>query len=117
MAGKDSNGPAAFKLPFAVGQDQAEALVALQKELLEAYDKASSSWLARVKTEADFWSDLSAKLTAARSMPEAMDAYTKAVGQRVQQVAEDGRRQFEDCQKIMQKFAQSFAKGMPTGST
>jgi hypothetical protein len=113
MAGKDSDGPA--KLSFGLGQ--AEALVALQKELLEAYEKASNSWLARVKSEAEFWSDLSAKLTATRSVPEAIETYTKTVGQRVQMAADDGRRQLEEAQKIAQKFAQSWTKGMPTGST
>jgi hypothetical protein len=115
MAGKESDGPA--KLPFGVGQQQADALVALQKELLEAYEKSSNSWLARVKAEADFWSELSAKLTAVRSVPEAIETYTKAVGQRMQMVADDGRRQFEEAQTTVRKLTQSLTKGLPTGGT
>jgi hypothetical protein len=38
----------------------------MQKELLEAYEKASRVWLARVKSEVDLWSKLAPKLTATR---------------------------------------------------
>jgi hypothetical protein len=54
---------------------QTEAMLAIQKELLEAYAQANSAWLARVKTEADFWSGLATRLTATRSVPEALGAY------------------------------------------
>jgi hypothetical protein len=36
---------------FNIGQERAEAAVALQKELLEAYEQASRAWLARVQSE------------------------------------------------------------------
>ena len=39
--------------PFERGQEQAEAMLAMQKELLETCDQASRAWLDRVKSEVD----------------------------------------------------------------
>ena len=66
-------GTPSFNQFFKLGQT--EAMLAIQKELLEAYAQANSAWLARVKTEADFWSGLATRLTATRSVPEALGAY------------------------------------------
>jgi len=49
------------------------------------------------------WSELATKLTATRSVPEALEAYTKCVSQRMQMTAEHGQRVFKDCQQITQK--------------
>jgi hypothetical protein len=46
------------------------------------------------------WSELATKLTATRSVPEALEAYT----QRMQVTAEHGQRVFKDCQQITQKI-------------
>jgi hypothetical protein len=48
---------------FNIGQERAEVAVALQKELLEAYEQASRAWLARVQSEVALWSELATKLT------------------------------------------------------
>ena len=39
--------------PFERGQEQAEAMLAMQKELLETCDQASRAWLDRLKSEMD----------------------------------------------------------------
>jgi hypothetical protein len=104
-----------------LGKEGAHAMLNVQKELLDAYEQASRVWLARVKTEADFWSDLASKLTATRSVPEALGAYQESVAQRMQMAAEDGRRLFDECQKITQKLSGSLATwtpgSKPRGST
>jgi hypothetical protein len=121
MAGKSTDagstakvGPAQF---FELGKEQTEAMAALQKELLEAYEQASRAWLARVKSEADLWSELAAKLAATKSAPEMLQAYQECVVQRMQMAAEDGRRLFDDCQKITAKVTRPLSTGWPTGST
>ena len=58
---------------------QKDAAVALQKELLEAYEQASRAWLARMQSDVALWSELATKLTVTRSVPEAYEAYTKCV--------------------------------------
>jgi len=37
--------------PFERGQEQAEAMLGMQKELLEAWDPASRAWRDRLKSE------------------------------------------------------------------
>ena len=99
-------------------QERSEAMVNMQKELLDVYEQASRAWLARVKSEVDLWSDLASKLSATRSMPEALESYQKFVTQRMQMAAEDGRQLVEDCQKITQKMTRSLSgTGWPTTSS
>jgi len=99
------------------GKVQTEAMLNLQKELLDEYERASRAWLDRVKSEMELWSGLATKLTATLSVPEALEAYQKCVAERMQMNAEDGKRLFDDCQKITQKIARSLSRGGPTGTT
>jgi Phasin protein len=92
-------------------------MVNMQKELLSAYEQASRSWLARVKSEVDLWTELAEKLGKTQSLPEALGAYQQCVAQRVQMAAEDGRRLFEDYQALMQKITRPMSDGRPTGGT
>jgi hypothetical protein len=84
-----SNRPSDFS---AFGKAQTQGMLNLQKELLETYEQASRAWLDRVKSEVELWSRLGAKLTATRSVPEAMETYQKCVAERVQMAVEDGKR-------------------------
>jgi hypothetical protein len=102
---------------FELGKERTEAMLGMQKEVLEAYEQTSRAWLARVKSEADLWSGLATKLAATRSAPDAIEAYQQCVAQRMQMAAEDGRRLFDDCQKITNKVTQSLSNGWPTASS
>ena len=101
---------------FAKGQEQTEAMLGMQKEMLAAYEQASRAWLDRVRSEVDLWTELATKLTATRSLPEALGTYQECVTQRMQMAAEDGRRLSEECQKLMQTFTRPLPNGWPTGS-
>jgi hypothetical protein len=89
----------------------------VQKEILNVCEQASLAWLARVKSEVDLWSELATKLTATHSVPEAMTAYRQCVTHRVQMAAEDGRRLYDDCQKITHRITESLSHGLPTTSS
>jgi len=45
---------------------------------------------------------------ATRSVPEAMEAYQNCVTEQMHMSAEDGKRLFDDCQKITKKIAGAF---------
>ncbi len=107
-------GPESF-LKF--GREQTEATLGIQKELLETYEQASRAWLARVQSEIELWSDLASKLSATRSLPDALGAYQASVAQRLQMAAEDGQRMTAECQEVMGKITRSLTKGWPGGST
>jgi phasin protein len=101
---------------LAKGQEQTEAMLGMQKELLDTYEQASRAWLARARSEVDLWTELATKLAATRSMPEALGTYQECVTQRMQMAAEDGRQMSEGCQKLLQTFTRPLPNGWPTGS-
>ena len=105
MASKNSTSSTGDKSGsiFNIGQERAEAATALQKELLEAYEQASRAWLARVQSEVALWSELATKLTATRSVPEALEAYSKCVSQWMQMTAEDGQRLLTTASRLRKK--------------
>ena len=78
-----------------------DSIFDVQKELMSAYEEASRAWVARVKSEVEMWSELAAKLSATRSIPEGMETYAHCVSKRMQMPADGGRRLFEEAQKIM----------------
>lgn len=114
MASKPTDASTQFSK---LGKEQTEATLAVQKELLEAYERASQTWLARVKSEVDLWSELASKLAATRSVPEALQAYQECVAQRMKMAAEDGQRLSEESQKIVSRITRSLSSGWPTGSS
>jgi hypothetical protein len=111
----DRSDPAAFATQ--AGQAQTEAMLTVQKELLDAYEEISRAWLARVKSESEFWSELAAKVSGARSVPDALGAYQQCVAQRLQMAADDGRQVLDDSQKIMNTVARSLSHNWPARST
>ena len=113
MAKHPNDGSGPF---FQLGREQTDAMLGMQKDLLETYEQASRAWLARVKSEVELWSELATKLSATRSAPDAMQVLQQSVAQRMQMAAEDGKRLSEDCQKIMGKVGHSLSNGWPKGS-
>jgi hypothetical protein len=106
MASRDTTSSAdgqSGSVPFFNIEQGAQAAVALQQELLEAYEQTSRAWLARVQSEVALWSELATKLTATRSVPEALEAYTKCVSKQMQMTAEDGQHLFNDCRQIRKR--------------
>ena len=97
--------------PFERGQEQAEAMLAMQKELLETCDQASRAWLDRVKSEVELWTELATKLSSTRSLPDALGTYQQCVTQRMQMAAEDGRRMSDEYQRFLQKFTRLLPNG------
>jgi len=122
MASKDTSASSAAKtgsVPFLNwGEERTESATALQKAILQSYEQASRDWLARVQSEVALWSDLAAKLSATRTVPEALEACAKCASQRMQMAADDGRRLVTESQQITQKIAQSLGNGWTSaGST
>ena len=116
MASKETIGSQTAKAgtpPFL----NADAAAAVQKAFLESCDQASRTWLARMQSEVSLWSDLANKLSGTKSMPEAFEAYSQCVSQRMQMAAEDGRKLVDECQQLTQKVAKSLGNGWPSATT
>lgn len=99
------------------GQQRADTLLDVQKKLLDAYDEAGQIWLSRLKSEVDLWSDLAAKLTKSRSVPEGLKAYSDSVSQRLHLAVEDGQRLLAEGQKVVATLNTSFAGGWSSAAT
>jgi hypothetical protein len=93
------------------GKGQAEALTALQKEMMEAYEEAGRVWSERMRTELELWTELGKKLTSTHSLPEAMQIYQQSLTRRMQMAAEDSQKFTADCQKFAQKIARTMTPG------
>ena len=102
---------------FTLGKQQSAAMLSMQRELVEAYEQASRTWLARVQSEAQFWSELASRLSTTRSVPEAIQSYQQSVSERMQMAAEDARRLSDEWAKAVQRITGSLLKSEPKGST
>jgi len=93
------------------GKERTEAMIHVQQELLDAYQQAGKAWVDRVQSEVKFWSELAGKLAASRSVPEGMETCSESIAHRMQMAAEDGRRLFEDGQKMIAAVTATLTNG------
>jgi hypothetical protein len=82
----------------------------MQKRLLDAYEQIQLSWLARVKSESDLWSDLVARLQEVRSGPEAFQVYQRSIVQRMQLAIADGRRVVDETERTLAILSQMISE-------
>jgi hypothetical protein len=104
----------------AIGSKRIDELAKLQTELLDQLQTSNRQWLDRARSEADFASEFGSKVTAARSIPEAVTACQEWAGRRLELLAEDSRILFADAQKFMETGVRLLSNGWPTnggGST
>ena len=102
---------------FKFGNERTEAMLRLQKELLDTCERASRDWLNRLKSETELWSGLGTKLAETRSVPDAIKLYQECILQRVEMAKADAQRLSDECGTIMQKVNRSLANGWSVGST
>lgn len=79
-----------------------------QSELVGKLQESNRQWLDRFRAEATLTSELASKLTAARSLPDAMTACQEWGSRRFEMMAEDTRHLADDAQKFMQAGAHLF---------
>ena len=99
------------------GKERTDAMLNVQKELLDEYEEAGRAWIARVKSEVELWSDLATKLSASHTIPEGLDAYRDCISQRMLMAGEDGKKLFEEGQKIIGTVSKSLTKEWPIAKT
>jgi hypothetical protein len=69
---------------FKFGNGRTEAMLRLQKELLDRCEQASRDWFTRLKSETELWTGLATKLGETRSVPDAIKLYQECILQRVE---------------------------------
>jgi hypothetical protein len=97
-----------------LGKEQADALAEMQRELTRLIEQANADWLARLELERDLASDLTGKLSAAKSLPDAAKAYQEWMARRMETMTKDSQKFLSDSQKFvasMNRFLMSGGKG------
>ena len=84
-----------------------EASAALQRELLETYQRLSQAWIERVQSEVELWTRLANSLASTASVSDALASYSACLSKQIQMTAEDGQRLFNDYQEISETIARA----------
>lgn len=97
------------------GKQTLDRLGATQAELLESFQALSQSRFERMQSQATLASDLGAKLTAARSIPEATAAYQEWGRRQMEMASEDAKELFANGQKLLESGTRVFSNGWRSG--
>jgi len=84
-----------------IGARNVAAGLRLQKEMLGLLSDMGQDWFARATAEAQLALRLPNRLTAARSVPDAVTAYQEWFGEWIDRCSEDSQRLLSDGQKIV----------------
>ncbi len=106
--------PSAF---LEMGTKRVEDMMKIQVELFNALQKINQGWADRAKTEADLASEFVTKLTAMRSIPDAITVSQELANRRMEMLAEDGRHLMSDGQKVMEVGARFLSNGWASNGT
>jgi len=99
--------PAAFA---GLGKKRIEDFANTQTELLDKLQETNRQWFDRVQSEANLTSEFGGKLTAARSIPDAMTAWQEWASRRFEMMAEDRKHLLTDYQMFTETGARLLSK-------
>lgn len=99
----------------AIVKKRMEELANAQSELLNELQETNRQWFARMQSEADLASEFGSKLTAARSIPDAMTACQEWTSRRFEMMAEDGKHLLADTQKFIETGVRLMSNGSQSG--
>jgi Phasin protein len=94
-----------------MGTKRIEDFAGAQEELFNRFQESNRQWFERMQTETTLASEFASKLTAARSIPDAMTVCQEWSGLRFEMMAEDGKHLLADAQKLMQTGARLLSNG------
>lgn len=112
MMQKESQGEANEKSWFAaMGKKRVEDFANAQTEFLGKLQEANRQWFERMQSEASLASEFASKLSAARSIPDAMTACQEWTSRRFEMMAEDGKHFLTDIQKFVETGSRLASNG------
>ena len=94
-----------------MGKRSAEAISEIQKEVLEAFERANRNWVACLNEEASLMSDFIKKVGSAGSIPDSMAAYQAWAKAHMDLLAKHGQKCAEDAQNLMKAYTRAFGNG------
>ena len=100
----------------AMGKKCIDEFVNMQTELLGNLQETNRQWFDRAQSEATLASELGTKLTAARSIPDAMAACQEWSSRRFEMMVKDGKHLLADTQKFMETGSRLMSNSRSTKS-
>ena len=94
-----------------------EAVKEVQTQLLDTFEQFNLQQLARGKQEMELASEFAGKITSARSVPDVMNAYQSWISKRMALYVEDGRKLFEDGQRVLNTTMKLLSIGKESNNT
>ena len=94
-----------------------ETVKEAQKQLLDTFEQFNRQQTARAKQEMELASEFAGKITSARSVPDVMNAYQNWISKRMALYVEDGRKLFEDSQRVLNTTMKLFSLGKESPNT
>lgn len=99
------------------GNKAGNAPFQVQSEVFNALQEMSREWMECAKAEVEFGLELSKKLIAARSAPDAIAAYQEWLNEEIGARAEDARRLMSNGQKFVDASTRLLSNGWISPST
>ena len=93
-----------------------EALVGMQKQLVETFEQVNRDRFARAQQEVELVSAFAGKLSGARSMADVLGVYQDWVAKRMEMLSEDSKKLFEDTQKVFNATTKMLSNGGSGGA-
>jgi hypothetical protein len=88
-----------------------ETLAAIQKQLLDVLNKANHEWVTFLNEEAELASNLSKKMTTAKSIPDATAAFQELISRQMELMTRQARIIFENTQEFTKACMQVVSGG------
>jgi hypothetical protein len=99
-----------------MGKNGLEEAVKAQAAILQRFQYLNRRWLERWQAEVKLFSDFSATLTTARSMPEVAKAYQDLATGQWELATEDAKRVMADSEALASNGGQLFPNSWPVRS-
>ena len=94
-----------------IARQNIEWLAAIQKQLLDVLNKANHEWVTFLNEEAELASNLSKKVTTAKSMPDATAGYQEWISRHMELTTRQARIIFENTQEFTKTCMQVVSGG------
>jgi hypothetical protein len=96
----------------ALGKKRIGDFMRVQTEIFDEIHETNQHWLDRIQSEANLASEFASKLSATRSMPDAMAVSRDWATQYFSMLAEDGKHLADDTRKFIEKSARLLSGGL-----
>jgi len=94
-----------------LGKKQYESALAMQRELLDTFERINHAWFARAQSEVDLAAEFLGKVAETRSIPGVATACQECISKQLEMFSEDSRRMLADGEKLLRAGTRHLGNG------